>query len=84
LLRTVELLVAICGLAGVRVVLFAADLIVAFCGLVLGLMVGVDWCTPALRLVAYGSAVAGLAISGLLGRRTGADMREDVVDPCGT
>jgi hypothetical protein len=82
LLLMVELVIEACGLAGVRVVLFAVDFTVDFWGLVLGLIVGVDCWTPARRLVAYGSAVAGLAISGLLGRLTGADIREDVVDPC--
>jgi hypothetical protein len=43
-------------------------------------MVGVDCCIALLE--AYGSAVAGLAISGRLGRRTGADMRDDFVDSC--
>ena len=33
-------------------------------------------CTPTRLLAAYGSAVAGLAISGLLGRRTGAAISE--------
>jgi hypothetical protein len=79
LLRTVEAVVGACGLAGVRVAVFEVALIVDFCGLVFGLMVGVDCCAAALRL-AYGSAVAGLAISGLRGRRTGADMRDDVAD----
>lgn len=73
--------VGACGLAGVRAAALAADLTVDFCGLVLGLIVGVDCCTAAL-LEAYGSAVAGLASSGRLGRRTGADIRDDLVDSC--
>jgi hypothetical protein len=48
---------------------------------VFGLIVGVDCCIAAL-LEAYGSAVAGLASSGRLGRRTGADMRDDLEDSC--
>jgi hypothetical protein len=42
LLRTEELVVEGCGLAGVRVVLFVVDFTVDFWGLVLGLIVGVD------------------------------------------
>jgi len=75
-----ELAVAAIARPGVRAGALAVDF-ADFCGLVCGLSFGVLCCMPARRL-AYGSAVAGLAISGLRGRRTGAAINELPADAC--
>jgi hypothetical protein len=53
-----------------------------FCGLVCGLSFDVLCSALCARLDAYGSAVAGLAISGLRGLRTGAAISELPADAC--
>lgn len=73
--RTVELAVGAIARPGVRAGAFAVDF-ADFCGLVCGLIFGVLCCNPVRRLAAYGSAVAGLATSGLRGLRTGAAISE--------
>lgn len=82
LLRTVELAPDACPVVGAGVRVFVAVEILAFDGLPAGLIVGVA-CAPALLLAAYGSAVAGRASSGLLGRRTGAAIKVPEVELLG-
>jgi hypothetical protein len=81
LVLMVELAVGAITLPGVRAGALAVDF-ADFCGLVCGLILGVLCWTPARRLAAYGSAVAGLAVSGLRGRRTGAAMSELPAEVC--